>query len=54
VIHGDVTEDTTMAMVDEDGGEESGGVKDIFKDVDVMKYLKEVELEASWSTKEKD
>jgi hypothetical protein len=31
-----------------------GDAKNISKDVDMMKYLKEVELEATWSTKERD
>jgi hypothetical protein len=54
VMHGDTTEEATMAIVDEDGGEESRSAKDIFEDVDVMKYLKEREVKATWSTKEKD
>jgi hypothetical protein len=54
VMHGDTTEEATVAIVDEDGGEESGGAKDIFEDVDVMKYLKEGEVKATWSTKERD
>jgi hypothetical protein len=37
VMHGDTTEEATVAIVDEDGGKESGGAKDIFEDVDVMK-----------------
>jgi hypothetical protein len=43
-----------MAMVDADDGEESGGAKDIFDDVDVMKYLKDREVKVTWSTKERD
>jgi hypothetical protein len=40
--------------VDADGGEDSRGVKDIFEDVDVIKYLKAGEVKATWSTKERD
>jgi hypothetical protein len=54
VMHGDTTEEATVATVDEDGGEESGGAKDIFEDVDMMKYLKEGEVKATWSTKKRD
>jgi hypothetical protein len=54
VMHGDTTEEAIVATVDEDGGEESGGAKDIFEDVDVMKYLKEGEVRATWSTKERN
>jgi hypothetical protein len=43
-----------MATVDADDGEESGGAKDIFEDVDVMKYLKDGEVKVTWSTKERD
>jgi hypothetical protein len=53
-MHGDTTEEATMATIDEDGDEESRGAKDIFEDVDVMKYLKEGEVKATWSTKERD
>jgi hypothetical protein len=53
-MHGDTTEEATVAIVDADGGEDSGGVKDIFEDVDVMKYLKEGEVKATWSTKKRD
>jgi hypothetical protein len=54
VMHGDTTRDATVATVNEDGGKESGGAKDIFEDVDVMKYLKEGEVKTTWSTKERD
>jgi hypothetical protein len=54
VMHGDTTEEATVATVDVDGSEDFGGVKDIFEDVDVMKYLKEGEVNATWSTKERD
>jgi hypothetical protein len=54
VMHGDTTEEATVTTVDADGGEDSGGVKDIFEDVDVMNYLKEGEVKATWSTKERD
>jgi hypothetical protein len=54
VMHGNSIEEATVAMVDEDGGEEFGSAKDIFEDVDVMKYLKEGEVKATWSTKERD
>jgi hypothetical protein len=53
-MHGDTTREATMAMVDADDGEESGGAKDIFDDVDVMKYLKDREVKVTWSTKERD
>jgi hypothetical protein len=53
-MHGDNTEEATVATVDADGGEDSRGIKDIFEDVDVMKYLKEREVKAMWSTKERD
>jgi hypothetical protein len=43
-----------VATVDADDGEESGGAKDIFEDVDVMKYLKDGEVKVTWSTKERD
>jgi hypothetical protein len=42
-MHGNTTEDATVATVDEDGIKESRGAKDIFEYVDVMKYLKEGE-----------
>jgi hypothetical protein len=54
VMHGDTTEEATMVTVDEDGSKEFGGAKDFFEDVDVMKYLKEGEVKATWSTKERD
>jgi hypothetical protein len=41
-------------LVDADDGEESRGAKDIFEDVDVMKYLKDGEVKVTWSTKERD
>jgi hypothetical protein len=53
-IHGDTTEKATMATVDADGGEESGGAKDIFEDEDVMLYLKTGKTKANWSSKERD
>jgi hypothetical protein len=53
-IHGDTTGEATVAMVDVDGGDESGGVKDIFEDEDVMLYLKAGETKATWSSKERD
>jgi hypothetical protein len=39
-MHGDTTEEATVATVDADGSEEYGGAKDIFEDEDVMMYLK--------------
>jgi hypothetical protein len=54
VMHGNTTEEATVPTVDEDGGKESKGARDIFEDVDVMKYLKEREVKATWSTKERD
>jgi hypothetical protein len=53
-MNGDTTEEATVATVDEDDGEESGGAKDIFEDVDVMKYLKDGEVKVTWSTKKRD
>jgi hypothetical protein len=35
-------------------GEKSGGAKDIFEDVDVMKYLKDGEVKVTWSTKRRE
>jgi hypothetical protein len=54
VMHGDTIEEAIVTTVDEDGSQESGGSKDIFEDMDVMKYLKEREVRATWSTKERD
>jgi hypothetical protein len=54
VMNGDTTREATVATVDADDGEESGGAKDIFEDVDVMKYLKDGEIKVTWSTKERD
>jgi hypothetical protein len=54
VMSGDTTREATVAMVDVDDGEESGGAKDIFEDADVMKYLKDGEVKVTWFTKEKD
>jgi hypothetical protein len=53
-MHGDTTGEATVATVDADDGEESGGTKDIFEDVDVMKYLKDGEVKVTWFTKERD
>jgi hypothetical protein len=53
-MNGDTTGEATMATVDADDGEESGGTKDIFEDVDVMKYLKDGEVKITWFTKERD
>jgi hypothetical protein len=53
-MHGDTTGEATVAIVDADGGEESGGAKDIFENEDVMLYLKAGETKATWSSKEKD
>jgi hypothetical protein len=50
----DTTGEATVATIDADDGEESGGAKDIFEDVDVMKYLKNGEVKVTWSTKKKD
>jgi hypothetical protein len=47
VMHGDTTEEATMATVDVEGGEDSRGIKDIFEDVDVIKYLKAGEVKAT-------
>jgi hypothetical protein len=54
VMNEDTTGEATVAMVDADDGEESGGAKDIFEDVDVMKYLKDGEVKVTWSTKWRD
>jgi hypothetical protein len=53
-MNGDTTGEATVATVDADDGEESGGAKDIFEDVDVMKYLKNGEVKVTWSTKKRD
>jgi hypothetical protein len=53
-MNGDTTGKAIVATVDADDGEESGGAKDIFEDVDVMKYLKDEEVKVTWSTKERD
>jgi hypothetical protein len=50
----DTTGEATVVTVDADDGEEFGGAKDIFEDVDVMKYLKDGEVKVTWSTKERD
>jgi hypothetical protein len=46
-MNGDTTGEATVATVDADDGEESGGAKDIFEDVDVMKYLKDGEVKVT-------
>ena len=43
-----------MATIDGEGGKEFEGIKDIFDDVIVMKYLKEGELVATMSAKERN
>jgi hypothetical protein len=53
-MHGDTTGEATVVMVDADGGEDSGGAKDIFEDEDVMLYLKAGETKTTWSSKERD
>jgi hypothetical protein len=53
-MNGDTTGEATMATVDADDGEESGGAKDIFEDMVVMKYLKYGEAKVMWSTKERN
>jgi hypothetical protein len=53
-MHGDTTGEATVATIDADGGEESGGAKDIFEDEDVMLYLKAGKTKATWSSKERD
>jgi hypothetical protein len=53
-MNGDTIGEAIVATVDADDGEESGGAKDIFEDVDVMKYLKDKEVKVTWSTKERD
>jgi hypothetical protein len=53
-MNGDTTGEATVATVDANDGEESGDAKDIFEDVDVMKYLKDGEVKVMWSTKERD
>jgi hypothetical protein len=47
VMHGDTSKEAIVATVDENGGEESKGAKDIFEDMDVMKYLKKGEMRAT-------
>jgi hypothetical protein len=46
-INRDTTGEATVATIDADDGEESGGAKDIFEDVDVMKYLKDGEVKVT-------
>jgi hypothetical protein len=46
-MNGDTTGEATVATVDADEDEESGGAKDIFEDVDVMKYLKDGEVKVT-------
>jgi hypothetical protein len=53
-MHGDTTGEAIVTTVDADGGEDSGGAKDIFEDEDVMLYLKAGETKATWSSKERD
>jgi hypothetical protein len=53
-MNGDTTGEATVATVDADDGEESGGAKDIFEDVDVMEYLKDGKVKVTWSNKERD
>jgi hypothetical protein len=53
-MHGDTTEEATVATVDVDEGEDSRGAKDIFEDEDVMLYLKAGETKATWSSTERD
>jgi hypothetical protein len=53
-MNGDTTREATVATVDAVDGEKSGGTKDIFEDVDVMKYLKDGEVKVTWSIKERD
>jgi hypothetical protein len=53
-MNGDTTGKAIVATVDAKDGEESGGAKDIFEDMDVMKYLKDGEVKVTWSTKERD
>jgi hypothetical protein len=47
-MHGDTTGEATIATVDADEGDKSGGARDIFEDVDVMKYLKDGDVKATW------
>ena len=53
-MHGDTTGEATVATVDEDGVEESGGAKDIYKDSNVMQFLKDGETVSTWSATERD
>jgi hypothetical protein len=52
-MHGNTTGEATVVTVDADGGEDSGGAKDIFEDEDVMLYFKARETKATWSSKER-
>ena len=50
----DTTRKAIVATIDANDDEESGGAKDIFEDMDVMKYLKDEEVKFMWSIKERD
>ena len=53
-MHRDTIEKATVATVDENEGEESGGARDIYKDRYVMPFLKDGEAVSTWSYKERD
>ena len=53
-MHGNTTGEAIVITIDADGGEESGGAKDIFEDEDVMLYLKAGETKATSFSKERD
>jgi hypothetical protein len=50
-MHGDTTGEATVATIDADRGEDSGGAKDIFEDDDVMLYLKAGEMNFDANTR---
>ena len=53
-MHEDTTEEAIVATIDEDGGEESEGAKDVYEDTNVMQFLKDGEAVSSWTSKKRD
>jgi hypothetical protein len=49
-MHGNTTEDATVATVDEDGIKESRGAKDIFE----YEIFERRRIKSAWCTKERD
>ena len=50
-MHGDITGEAIVATIDEDGGKESEGAKDIYEDTNVMQFLKDGEAVSTWFPK---